>query len=89
MYRRRDRVFDRTRQADIERGAMDLEVAGRAPVTERDARDGVKLIREDASWLMFRFSGTEPVLRLYCEATSVEECEQMLDEAEALVARLG
>ena len=30
--------------------------------------DGVKLLLGPSHWLMLRFSGTEPLLRLYCEA---------------------
>lgn len=33
-----------------------------------DALDGVKLLLGEAGWIMFRQSGTEPVLRIYCEA---------------------
>lgn len=42
--------------------------------------DGTKLIFEDDSWILFRQSGTEPLLRIYCEATSVEKMMKMVDE---------
>ena len=32
--------------------------------------DGIKLRLGDNYWILFRFSGTEPLLRLYCEAPS-------------------
>jgi phosphomannomutase len=32
--------------------------------------DGVKYVARDSSWLMLRGSGTEPVLRIYAEASS-------------------
>ncbi len=32
--------------------------------------DGLKYILEDGSWLLFRFSGTEPILRIYAESKS-------------------
>jgi phosphomannomutase len=35
-----------------------------------DSLDGVKLLFGDAGWILFRASGTEPVLRVYCEAAS-------------------
>jgi phosphomannomutase len=41
--------------------------------------DGTKLLFADESWLLFRQSGTEPVLRIYCEATSVEKRDRLLD----------
>src|SRR5215813_228351 len=42
--------------------------------------DGTKLIFEDESWILFRQSGTEPLLRIYCEATSIEKMTKMVDE---------
>jgi phosphomannomutase len=44
--------------------------------------DGTKLIFADESWLLFRQSGTEPVLRVYSEATSVEKMNTLLREGE-------
>ncbi|MCT0198379.1 phosphoglucomutase/phosphomannomutase family protein [Synechococcus sp. CS-1325] len=62
------------------------EVAG-APVLEVIRTDGVKLRLGPSHWLMLRFSGTEPLLRLYCEAPSVERVAAVLawarDYAEA------
>jgi phosphomannomutase len=40
--------------------------------------DGYKFRLADQSWLMIRFSGTEPVLRLYCEAATLEEVQKTL-----------
>ncbi|MEM9949022.1 MAG: phosphoglucomutase/phosphomannomutase family protein [Cyanobacteria bacterium P01_D01_bin.36] len=40
--------------------------------------DGYKLNLEDDSWLLIRFSGTEPVLRLYSEAGSIERVHEIL-----------
>ena len=48
------------------------------PVTATETIDGFKF-RIDGGWLMFRASGTEPVLRVYSEAASQ-------DAADALVA---
>lgn len=42
-------------------------VAG-VPVMEVIRTDGIKLRLGSSHWLMLRFSGTEPLLRLYCEA---------------------
>jgi phosphomannomutase len=54
-------------------------------VTEVVTMDGAKLIFDDESWLLFRQSGTEPVLRLYSEATSNEKMNTLLDAAQELV----
>ncbi|HEU0184878.1 MAG TPA: phosphoglucomutase/phosphomannomutase family protein [Blastocatellia bacterium] len=49
--------------------------------------DGTKLIFEDESWILFRQSGTEPLLRIYCEATSVEKMMKLIDEGVRLATR--
>jgi phosphomannomutase len=51
--------------------------------------DGTKFLFEDASWILFRQSGTEPVLRIYVEATSVEKRDQIMDAGLALVRELA
>jgi phosphomannomutase len=43
--------------------------------------DGYKFRLADGSWLLIRFSGTEPVLRLYCEAHNAEQVRQTLNWA--------
>ncbi len=40
--------------------------------------DGYKFRLADNSWLMIRFSGTEPVLRLYCEAPTMQQVHRTL-----------
>jgi phosphomannomutase len=61
------------------------EFAGYA-VTGMQNLDGTKLLFEDESWLLFRQSGTEPVLRIYTEATSLKKAEALLGAGQALVA---
>lgn len=39
--------------------------------------DGIKFIFKDG-WLMFRASGTEPLLRIYCEAESEKDIEKLI-----------
>lgn len=43
--------------------------------------DGYKFRLANDSWLLIRFSGTEPVLRLYCEAATSEEARRTLNWA--------
>ncbi len=50
-----------------------------------DTNDGFKWWTEDGSWLLVRFSGTEPLVRIYVEATSAERRDAMLAEGERLV----
>ncbi|MGL5081667.1 MAG: phosphoglucomutase/phosphomannomutase family protein [Microcoleaceae cyanobacterium] len=53
------------------------EVAGQA-VIDCLTVDGYKFRLADGRWLLIRFSGTEPVLRLYCEAAEIQQVNQTL-----------
>jgi phosphomannomutase len=50
----------------------------RSPLAKVDARDGVKFVAADSTWLMLRGSGTEPVLRIYAEAKSDADVQKLL-----------
>jgi phosphomannomutase len=53
-------------------------------VTAVETMDGTKLLFADESWLLFRQSGTEPMLRIYCEATSQEKRDRLLDQGQQM-----
>jgi phosphoglucomutase len=55
-------------------------------VREVNTIDGVKLIFDDSTWLLFRLSGTEPVARVYAEACSPKDLKHVLDAGRKLVA---
>ena len=55
---------------------------GGAAVLRSDEVDGRRLVF-DGAWLASRFSGTEPLLRIYCEADSPARVEELLDAASA------
>ena len=50
-------------------------------VVKIDPSDGMKLIRENGSWFLMRPSGSEPVVRVYCEASSEEGVERLVTSA--------
>lgn len=56
-------------------------VAGE-PVTAVQDRDGVKYILGERGWLLHRLSGTEPMVRLYCEHEDGAVMERILGEAQ-------
>ncbi len=60
------------------------EIAGRK-IESVETLDGIKLNLSNNAWLMFRASGTEPVLRIYCEAASTEEVAYILESAHNFV----
>ncbi|GFO58023.1 phosphoglucomutase [Geomonas silvestris] len=55
------------------------------PVKELITVDGNKFLLEDGSWLLFRKSGTEPVVRLYCEAASEERLQALAEAGKAFI----
>jgi phosphomannomutase len=57
------------------------EVAG-VRVTRVVEKDGVKYEFAGEGWLLHRLSGTEPMVRLYCEHVEQETVERVLDETE-------
>jgi phosphoglucomutase len=53
------------------------EFAG-IPVTQTVTIDGTKYVLEDGSWLLFRKSGTEPVVRIYGESSTDEKLDRLM-----------
>jgi phosphomannomutase len=51
-------------------------------VSEMTNPDGFKIRLSDGSWVLIRFSGTEPVLRLYCEAATQDRANTLLQWAQ-------
>lgn len=82
-YGRRDIRHTEEATADlIERarsGALDPLFHG--AVVNREEKDGVKLNFEDGGWILFRRSGTEPMIRIYVESPDAAEVGRMLDIA--------
>ena len=54
-------------------------------VVQVNRLDGVKMILEDGSWLLLRPSGTEPVVRLYAEASTERHLNAIIAEGRGLV----
>lgn len=48
-------------------------------ITDIDYRDGIKFNFDSDAWLLARPSGTEPLVRVYAEATTSKQVEQLLD----------
>jgi phosphomannomutase len=56
------------------------ETIGGFPVTGLDTTDGFRYNLGDGGWLLIRFSGTEPIIRVYTETTSKERVQDILDD---------
>ncbi|MBM3189121.1 MAG: phosphoglucomutase/phosphomannomutase family protein [Chloroflexi bacterium] len=80
-----DRV-DR-RMSPEDKPAVQARVAAARPealaglrVREVDDREGYRYILENGDWVLIRFSGTEPVIRVYCETTHEDKEQALLAE---------
>ena len=80
-YDRRDFVFNEPeRSVIIKRMADSAPVAlDGAKVLRKESSDGFRFLLEDGGWLLVRFSGTEPLLRIYAESKSTENVQRLLD----------
>ena len=60
--------------------AANPKTLGGLKVTELVTVDGFQFRLEDGGWLLIRFSGTEPILRIYCETTHQDKVKALLDD---------
>ena len=67
-------------------------VAGKTPsqigtikVIKVNTADGFHFTLADGSWLLIRFSGTEPILRIYAEAASLEQANSLIAQGKKLL----
>ena len=69
----------------VERLRSDFaEFLGRR-VAQSDRTDGLKLVFDDGSWILLRLSGTEPLMRVYTESSTLEESARLAEQARAWV----
>jgi phosphomannomutase len=54
-------------------------------VKSLDRTDGLKMEFADGSWVLLRLSGTEPLMRVYTEAATLEESSKIASETQAWV----
>jgi phosphomannomutase len=97
-YGRRDlHIPDNVKQSAIQRArAEGTQSLGRYHVLKKEYLDGVKFFLDAPTngngaeaWLLFRASGTEPLLRLYAEAASPEFVSDILTSGEKFVNSSG
>jgi len=80
-YQRHDITFP-----EDKRQAINKRISDNSPqslegvkVVKSDTTDGFRFILADNSWLLIRFSGTEPLLRIYAESDSPARVERLLE----------
>lgn len=81
-YDRIDSTFDQARRGEILQRVSTARPAtiGGLAVMDLLTIDGFQFIMEDGGWLLIRFSGTEPIIRVYCETTHADRTKAILDD---------
>ena len=74
------------RRVEPKKEDLPSELLGQRIVEVKDF-DGLKLICDDQSWLMFRASGTEPIMRLYAEAKTLKQAALLLKLGKSLIGQ--
>jgi phosphomannomutase len=81
FYDRIDTPFKGARDEKINRilNSKPEKIAG-LKVTDFVTIDGYQFLLEDGGWLLIRFSGTEPIIRVYCETTLKAKVPEILND---------
>jgi phosphomannomutase len=79
-YKRIDTHFDQQRTDEIKKNVANAtpQTIGGLKMTEIVTIDGYQFVMEDGGWLLIRFSGTEPIIRVYCETTHEDRVDDIL-----------
>ena len=79
FYREADFSMTPARKAELQKSLFEEKILPAFDGIQRVSReDGVKLYFTDGSWVICRFSGTEPLLRMAAEAASPEQAESYI-----------
>ena len=83
IFKRIDQIFSLENQKELQKKISSLSIKdiGGIPIVSIDRQDGVKLLLSDGSWIVFRMSGTEPLLRIYAESDTEDKLNLLLKES--------
>ncbi len=81
-YDRIDTAFETSRRDEVQARVLAARPAtiGGLKVTEISTLDGFQFHMEDGGWLLIRFSGTEPIIRVYTETTHGDRVQDILQD---------
>ncbi len=83
-YDRLDIPFDpKLKESVMQKARVSPGRVGGVKVKEVNTLEGVRYMLEDGSWVMVRFSGTEPLVRIYCETSSMKRVKEALAETKS------
>lgn len=84
-YERYDfHTTDARKNQVLEKAKAGFQKIAGAKVVETSTLDGFKYVLDDGAWLMIRTSGTEPLLRYYAEAPTMDQVTKLLNFARKL-----
>ena len=69
----KEQIIDRVKSANP-------STIGGLTLIDVDTTDGFKFNLDGGDWLLIRFSGTEPIIRVYCETTDADRVQQILQD---------
>jgi len=79
------RLTPEVKEKFVEKVKTDPTKLGGHKVTQVVRTDGLKLVLDDGSWVCYRLSGTEPVVRVYSEARRHDQTETLSEAAKKWV----
>jgi phosphomannomutase len=81
-YDRIDVAFETARRDEVQARVLAArpETIGGLKVTKISTLDGFQFHMEDGGWLLIRFSGTEPIIRVYTETTHEDKVQDILQD---------
>ena len=65
--------------------SAEVAKVGGQRVVSLDTRDGFRYKLENGAWLLVRFSGTEPLVRIYAECASPKEVQKLIQYGQEMV----
>jgi alpha-D-glucose phosphate-specific phosphoglucomutase len=83
FYQRFDLTYPEQKTKEIIRNVSPARIKSilNKKVCKVNKKDGIKYYLEDGSWILFRFSGTEPILRIYAESNSAIKTAKIIKTA--------
>ncbi len=79
-----DDAMKKAAQQRLNQVTIDGLTLGGHAVTQKDTTDGYKFVMDDGGWLLVRFSGTEPLIRVYTETTDQAAVPAILADGKKL-----
>jgi len=82
--RLQDDAMKKQAKARLDAVVVDGVTLGGHAVVQKDTTDGYKFVMDDGGWLLVRFSGTEPLIRVYTETTDQAAVPAILADGQKL-----